>query len=354
MAHFYQVFGLVQYCAEYLTTVLSTANACGILTYAMQYNLTDLKNCCCSFIDNNAKEVLNSDDFLNLSAECLLYILKGDTLNADEKLILQASERWSRRKINESQLEETGANIRKCLGEAFYFLRLPTMTSKSFMECISRKEYFSMDEYAHIAAFIGKAPGISVTTNSCVPRCPEKETLAVDNGNGDLVTKDGIRDVFKIAVSKDVALSSFLFCEITPVVNDASFGSYGYSFPQNLKVVLSGSFVLTDLDFKHNFSLHQSQSLHRRVIFEPPLVLKTRKSPYCLELNVNLGRFSKIQIQTRETERKEITNPTGHVKINAVYGSSFTGIESIEFMNFSHRDVCVQTASKSDETPLST
>lgn len=398
MAHCYQVTSLVQYCADYLTTVISARNVCGVLTYAMQYGLTNLKSCCCSFIDNHTKEVLNSDDFMSLSAELLLYILKGDTLDADEKLILEAAEKWSRMKINESGLEETGANIRKCLGDAFYYLRLPTMTSNSFRECTSRKGYFSVEEYADIAAFVSKAPGISVSTNSCVGRCPEKQTLTLNDGCGSLVAKDNIREVLQISVSKDVALSSISFSEM--MLSFKLFGSPVYKYvyhsteyeknilskykneaiivtpnsnstqldvwhllrledidlPQDLKVVLFGKVALTDLHFNHTFSMQQPGPDNGRIIFEPPVLLKKRSSPYFVELNAyfTIGYYSPVIMKTKESNEKEITSPTGHVQIKSTSGL-FAGIRDIQFINFSNRDVCAQTATKgTDETPLST
>jgi hypothetical protein len=156
--------------------------------HALLYDLVSLRDICCSFIDNNV-EVLKSDGFLDLSEAGLLYILKGDTLNTKEENIIEAAEKWSRKKLADRGLEENGANVRKIMGQAFYQLRIPTLTNKSLVESISRKGYLSVEEYSDIAAVINNVDGIRVATNSCIKRIPRIESITVD-------TKDGTDGIY--------------------------------------------------------------------------------------------------------------------------------------------------------------
>ncbi|XP_060586172.1 uncharacterized protein LOC132741919 [Ruditapes philippinarum] len=184
-AHFYQVSSFVQYCADLLMKVITTDNACDVLSNAMLYDLTALRDTCCSFIDNHTLEVLESESFMNLNEKCLLYILKGDTLYADETKILEAVDKWARKKIAENGEEVNGMKVRKFIGECFYRVRIQTMTSESLLRSVSRKGYFSLEEYADISGYINRIQRVAVCTNSCERRIPETETLMVNSSESD-------------------------------------------------------------------------------------------------------------------------------------------------------------------------
>lgn len=100
--------------------------------------------------------------------------------------------------------------------------------------------------------------------------------------------------------------------------------------------------VFKDLDFKHNFSLHQSRSQKERVMFEPSLVLKKRSRPYHVELKAEFGCVGMVLIKTRETGKNKIKSPTGHVQIETQWpiyqisniSSIFAGIKDIELIYF--------------------
>ncbi|XP_060605742.1 uncharacterized protein LOC132758203 [Ruditapes philippinarum] len=218
-AHYYQVSCLVEYCADFLCTILSPTNACGILTHALLYELASLRDICCSFIDNNV-EVLKSDGFLDLSEAGLLYILKGDTLNTKEENIIEAAEKWSMKKLDERGIEQNGTNARKIMGQAFFQLRIPTLTNKSLVESISRKGYLSVEEYSDIAAFINKVDGIRVASNSCIKRVQDSESVTVQSEYG---TEERYKDMstsFKIYLKKDVVLRSIVFNTMKPYLTE--------------------------------------------------------------------------------------------------------------------------------------
>ncbi|XP_053394972.1 uncharacterized protein LOC123524307 [Mercenaria mercenaria] len=217
MTHYYQITSLVQVCAEYLTTTITSENACGTLTLAMFYELTTLRDACCTFIDRNANKVLNSEGFLELSDECLTYILKGDTFYTGEDNIFIKAEKWSKTKLEKSNLEQTGPNIRKTLGASFYYLRLPTMTYQTLMSCSRKKSYFSVEEYEDIVDFINKIPDSSVQINSCVARLPTSETLALSREilkTNIFDSNDSISTSFQISVSRDITLTNFFLAKI--------------------------------------------------------------------------------------------------------------------------------------------
>ncbi|XP_045193670.2 uncharacterized protein LOC123549559 [Mercenaria mercenaria] len=392
-AHCYQVSSLVQYCADYLATVITPDNACEFLTIAIQYQISSLKDTCCSFIDDHAQQVLKSEGFLNLSEECLLFILKGDTFYAREEEILETAEKWSKRRVLESGMAQNGTNVRKFLGKSFYQLRLPTMTNKSLLNCTSRKGYFTMEEYADISGWIYKVPDIKVSTNSCVARVPKAETIRVNAEDGDEVIRDCISYQVAISVSKDVALENITLSEIEPhlmyekmytdesryfvgrvstedklsailcyrpkgnediVINlnpmGSSKGLENYNayilyplqevLPRNLGLELSGNISIECLKFKQSFKIQQQQRDTGTVTLTTPLVLKKKNVPYILSFDIGYNVY-RLKMKTRPHNSTEpISNRDSTIKIRSrcYSGGSFLGIKSMGFLNFSNRD----------------
>ncbi|XP_045194653.2 BTB/POZ domain-containing protein 6-like [Mercenaria mercenaria] len=387
MAHCYQVSSLVHFCADFLATVITPDNACEILTRALLYELTSLKEVCCSFIDNHAQLVLKSEGFINLSESTLLYILKGDTLFAKEDEILEAAEKWSRRRVLESRLDENGTNIRTFLGQSFYQLRLPTMSHKSLIDNVSRKGYFSVEEYSDIAGYINKVPGISVSTNSCVTRLPEVETVEVNVETEHEVIIEKIATLFEITVSKDVTLANIVFSKLKPHLKDTKClyttersiekfcgnenmaiscrqfqnevikindvqGRLGQKYSvsvlhpfrgdvlDNLDLPLSVSIAIEPLKLRCNFKLEQNKLEDGRVNLTPSPVLKKSDSPYVVQIDVQYSCGNGVQIKTRDNKRKRnLTFLTDNIKVQSdgLKKDTLVGIKSLGFVNFSNR-----------------
>ncbi|XP_045193708.2 BTB/POZ domain-containing protein 1-like [Mercenaria mercenaria] len=392
MAHFYQVSSLVQFCADYLATFITPDNACETLTFATFYKLGSLKDACCSFIDNHAEEVLQSEGIMNLSDDCLLYILKGDTLYAKEEDILEAAEKWSKNKAKGSGMEENGTNTRKLLGDSFYYLRLPTMTSKALLEYTSKKGYFSIEEYADISAFANKVPDICVSTNSCVARVPEKETVLVNPQDGELRALNGISISLEISVSRNVLLLGVVLGVINPYLKNnkdiytqeglssnfvgevrhyqkfdqkLEYDSYenkaikistverprftnyyftelekldAFALPDSFRLDLSGSISINGIDSRQTFELQQLQLEGGEVSFNQPILLEKIKSPYIVNFNLCYSGNSDLQMKARCCKSEEsISSETGCIQIRSIHGT-FAGIKRIRFMNYSNRE----------------
>ncbi|XP_060560402.1 BTB/POZ domain-containing protein 6-B-like [Ruditapes philippinarum] len=99
IAHFYQVLNLVDMCADFLATIITVKNAFEVLNVSTFYELITLRNACYAFIDTHADEILQSEEFLQLSADRLHYILKGDTFYTDEKIIFTKVIQWEKNAI---------------------------------------------------------------------------------------------------------------------------------------------------------------------------------------------------------------------------------------------------------------
>lgn len=171
----YQVPTAADFSSENIILELSADNACRFLDLALLYDVTKLRDHACDIIDKNAREALESEDFLEISQGCLMYILKGDTFYAEETFIFQRAMEWGKaechRKGNENPDDHT---IRTTLGEAFYYLRVPTLALDALVECTRTNDYFSFNEYKDIVAAISGAD-ISVKSNLHRRRVPLKE-----------------------------------------------------------------------------------------------------------------------------------------------------------------------------------
>lgn len=73
-------------CNEFLASNVDIDHACGVLQTAQDYNMEDLKTKALNFIFDNGRAILDSNDFLNLSAECLALLLNSDNCDAKRNI----------------------------------------------------------------------------------------------------------------------------------------------------------------------------------------------------------------------------------------------------------------------------
>jgi len=88
---------------------------------------------CFDVIDRNAKKVLESDEFEDISLELVKDVIKRDTLRlSSEVTVLEAVNRWSHRQCRRQHLNPSPDNKREVLQGAQYQVRFLTMTSEEF------------------------------------------------------------------------------------------------------------------------------------------------------------------------------------------------------------------------------
>lgn len=182
LAHTYQVPSAVKFCSEYIIKGLSGDNACRFLDLALFYEIPELRDAACRVIDEHAEHALNSDSFLQVSDECLTYILKGDTLNTDETRILERAILWSKTKCQKLGIENADdQTLRKTLGEAFYYLRVPSLDFKSFAECTRQLNFYTITEYKELVGQIAGLEVLDENINLKRSRLPLFETAVFDS-----------------------------------------------------------------------------------------------------------------------------------------------------------------------------
>lgn len=89
---------VIKICSDFLISKLQTSNALGIYTYAELIGCKDLKESSFSFILNNFVEIMQKDEFVQLSAPILADIIASDCLytgKEGEHVVISAVVKWA-------------------------------------------------------------------------------------------------------------------------------------------------------------------------------------------------------------------------------------------------------------------
>ncbi|XP_050435293.1 BTB/POZ domain-containing protein 9-like [Adelges cooleyi] len=101
ISHYFGFFNLQHSLAEYYSRNINVDNACSLFTAALRYQLKKLDEDAVKFIDNHAMDIFQSKDFLSLSPEAMVKILKRDSFIANELDIFLAVSSWIKNKENQ-------------------------------------------------------------------------------------------------------------------------------------------------------------------------------------------------------------------------------------------------------------
>lgn len=104
LAHQYGIEELESGLASYLIKNLTMQNCCAALNSACQLHLTLLKDATLKIMDQNATEVLNSNNFKTLTQESLNALLERDSFYVPEMEIFKAVLEWHRRSDSDIQV----------------------------------------------------------------------------------------------------------------------------------------------------------------------------------------------------------------------------------------------------------
>jgi hypothetical protein len=93
-AHKYSFKNLENSTIQKLKSVLNFKNIWSILNTANLYDLSDLKQACHTFMDQNALEIVTSDCFIELSQKSVIKLLERDTFFVLEIEIFKSVSKW--------------------------------------------------------------------------------------------------------------------------------------------------------------------------------------------------------------------------------------------------------------------
>ncbi|XP_052276503.1 BTB/POZ domain-containing protein 6-B-like [Dreissena polymorpha] len=128
----YIVPHLARACVQFLETSLSARNACMLLCQGRLFEEQELMQQCWEVIDAQAEESLASDGFVDIDFSTMESVLLRETLNAKEVSVFNAVCKWAEAECRRRDMEPSMENKRSVLGEAFYLIRIPSMSLDDF------------------------------------------------------------------------------------------------------------------------------------------------------------------------------------------------------------------------------
>jgi len=134
-AHHVQIWGIKQGCAIYMADHLSADNCIGVYKFAHTYNETKLKELARQFIKHNFQEVIQHEEFVQLSSEEFILHFASTELVVDcEDYVLQSVMKW----YNHDK-DSRKANISEIIGRCVH---LPFCSTETILETLHDNSVF--------------------------------------------------------------------------------------------------------------------------------------------------------------------------------------------------------------------
>lgn len=173
----FQIKLLVNLCVDKINKILRSNKNCDFLTNWLEiWLISDVKNELINYCGKNPLKYFNSKNVLILEKIDLKQILKLDFVEAPEADYYNLALMWSKSQCACKNIEANDTNLREILGDLFYLIRFPSMTSDEFENCFNyTSELLTIAESLLILYFI---------------RTGEGETKFCRNPRGILIEKD--------------------------------------------------------------------------------------------------------------------------------------------------------------------
>ncbi|XP_041377577.1 BTB/POZ domain-containing protein 3-like [Gigantopelta aegis] len=142
----YDISTLEQLCLTYLSSSMTSDNACSVMEQAHIYDEIQLMEKAYSCILSNGDAALKSAGVTSLCHECLVKIVKPDKLNADEKSVFEAAVVWSESACRKQNKDLSPETRREVLGEVITHVRYPLLEQKYFVKKVSPTEVLDVYE----------------------------------------------------------------------------------------------------------------------------------------------------------------------------------------------------------------
>ncbi|KAK3585433.1 hypothetical protein CHS0354_020151 [Potamilus streckersoni] len=146
---------LAKKCTDLLANALTTDNVCAVYNEAKQYEMNRLSEKCMEYINNNAIDFFESNDFLGLNVDSLASIFASDELVVRSELdVFRAGLRWANNQCNIKNWKATPQKLRSVLGKAFFEIRLPVTPLHEFSNHVEESGILFPKEQEEIYKFM--------------------------------------------------------------------------------------------------------------------------------------------------------------------------------------------------------
>ena len=151
LAQKYLIPSLAKICTEFVGNNLTVENTLPVLDHCFLLGVSKgLEKQCWSIIDKHASEVAEDNQFLDIDHGTLTALLSRDTLVAKEMVLFRAAVKWAGHECQRLSIPLTVENKRKVLGDAFYSIRFPLMSTKEFTDEVAQSSFLSHEEVANM------------------------------------------------------------------------------------------------------------------------------------------------------------------------------------------------------------
>ncbi|KAL3846826.1 hypothetical protein ACJMK2_017780 [Sinanodonta woodiana] len=295
IAHKYQLGYLLDICSEQLAKHIRVDNACDILDLAVFYNLNELQKEACNYVDDHVLEILETPGFMNISVETLKVMLSGDTLYADELNIFRKCMEWAENKCKDKGLEPSDQNKRKVLGDAFFFIRLPTLSLLDYTENIANTKLLSVEESHKIYMHKG-SPSLKIDLmNSIIQRKPRFDTILLP-GDQMEINFHCPNDIQLLGVMLEQS-NELLHGFANPCIPE--FAETEQPDKKLCAISLHGELVIQETGFKAAFQTGYLFKLPNLVSLNEKVFLKGKNEPYTITLKAKVYTSYDVQYLER-------------------------------------------------------
>lgn len=157
----FKIKSLVKECANKIKYFLVTNKNCDFLANWLGiWLISEVKDELINYVGKNPLKYFNSENVLILEQNDLEKILKLDFVEATEADYYNLALMWSKSHCMSKNIETSDKNLRECLGDLFYLIRFPSMSSDEFEDCYGyTSELLTIDESLLILYFIRTGGG---------------------------------------------------------------------------------------------------------------------------------------------------------------------------------------------------
>ena len=142
----YMIQTLIVECNEFLGQSIDIVNFDTILNHSILFDEEGLQSESLDFIEKNIEKVIESENFLELSYESLLYIVKSETLRIAELGLIQAAMRWTDAQCKHKEMEPSKDNRISILKDILHHLRFASLTPETIVKFNEMFNLFNTEE----------------------------------------------------------------------------------------------------------------------------------------------------------------------------------------------------------------
>ena len=124
---------LAALCREWTEANTKPDNVCFVLEYSLYLDEKGLSGKAMECIEENINQIMRTTDFLTLSHNSLVQIVKNDRLSVLEKDFVPFVFNWAEVECGRNQCKPDGEEMRKALGDILFDLRFPVMMAEDFV-----------------------------------------------------------------------------------------------------------------------------------------------------------------------------------------------------------------------------